>query len=200
MMPWASQRKEPRQYTTIAESPDRNREAAVHHNAEGLRLIELGIYDQAETELKLALEADLFYGPAHNNLGTVYLRREDYYRAAWEFQYAAKLMQGRAEPLYNLGMVFEEIGDLEKATERYEKALEISPEEVRIAGNLVRIYRHKNRKDQQTRQLLQQVVMQDARPDWRQWARQQLALIGQPDQTPATQPTDDAPADSLGAY
>jgi hypothetical protein len=31
-------------------------------------------------------------GPAHNNLGIVYYRQKKYYLAAWEFQYAAKLM------------------------------------------------------------------------------------------------------------
>jgi hypothetical protein len=31
-------------------------------------------------------------GPAHNNLGIVYYRRKKYYLAAWEFQYAARLM------------------------------------------------------------------------------------------------------------
>jgi Flp pilus assembly protein TadD len=183
--PWAK-KEEPVQYNTIGTDPNRDTLAATQHNAEGLRLIEAECFDQAEEQLKLALDADLFYGPAHNNLGTVYLHNKDFYRAAWEFQYAAKLMPGKSEPLYNLGMVFEQIGDLDKAAARYTKAQELAPETIEIAANLARVYRRQDRRDDETRQLLRRIVMQDTREQWRQWAHEQLLLMRRPAE--ATEP------------
>ena len=44
--------------------------------------------EKAEKLLKQALTADIGYGPAHNNLGKVYYHRQNFYLAAWEFEYA----------------------------------------------------------------------------------------------------------------
>ena len=121
-------------YKTVVKDARRDTAAATKHNAAALGLIKQGNYSQAEKDLTAALSADLFFGPAHNNLGSVYFHRKDYYRAAWEFQYAAKLMPGRAEPLYNLAMVFEAVGSLDKAAQWYEKAQEVEPENVKMSG------------------------------------------------------------------
>ena len=44
--------------------------------------------DRAEALLREALVEDLFFGPAHNNLGVVFLNRGDLYAAANEFESA----------------------------------------------------------------------------------------------------------------
>lgn len=170
-------------YTTLATDPNRDSEAAYRYNAEALDLMNADQYDQAEQKLKLALDADLFYGPAHNNLGTVYLYKQDLYRAAREFQYATKLMPGRAQPIYNLGMVFEAVGELDKAATHYAKARLIEPELVTITCNLARVYVRQNRKDAETRQLLRQVVLQSPDDHWRSWAQEQLIKMPAPEQS-----------------
>lgn len=165
------------QYQTIAQDPQRDSQAAREHNAQGVLFLKEGKLKEAETAFKAALAADPFCGPAHNNLGTVYHKQEDFYQAAWEFQYASKLMPYRSEPRNNLGLVMEEVGKLDEAAQWYEAALEIDPQSPQYVGNLARIYVQEKRQDQKTRDLLKQLVMNDSRPDWMEWAREQLALM-----------------------
>jgi len=66
--------------------------------------------ERAEALLRQALVADLFYGPAHNNLGVVYLERGDLYAAANEFEWARKLMPGHPDPRTNLPLTLERTG------------------------------------------------------------------------------------------
>jgi Tfp pilus assembly protein PilF len=168
------------EYNTVAKDPRRDTEQARKHNAAGVGFLKQQLDSQAETEFKDALAADLFFGPAHNNLGTLYYRQEKYYLAAWEFQFAAKLMPNRAQPRNNLGLVFEAVGRLDDAAKWYDEALALEPESIESAGNLARIYVRRNRKDEKTRQLLQEVVMKDSRPEWIAWAKDHLFLLGPP--------------------
>jgi Flp pilus assembly protein TadD len=48
--------------------------------------------EKAERLLREALTADLWHGPAHNDLGVIHLRRNELYEAASEFEWARKLM------------------------------------------------------------------------------------------------------------
>ncbi len=175
-------------YETLPKDPRRDTEAAKQHCARGVQLLKDDQLDQAEKAFQDALSADLFFGPAHNNLGTVYLRQQKHYLAAWEFQYAEKLMPHQAEPRNNLGLVYEAVGKLDDAAKSYEQALDLEPENSRIAGNLARVYVRSNRSDDKTRKLLEAVVMRDTRPDWVAWARERLALMGKPRPT-TTAPT-----------
>jgi len=70
-------------------------------------------------------------------------------------------------------------------------ALELEPENPRIAGNLARTHVRRSRTDDKTRELLEAVVMKDCRPDWIAWARERLALMGKP------KPTTTGPARSV---
>ena len=177
------------EYETLGADPRRNTQAARRHNAEAVKLLRGGRLEQAERKLKAALAADLFFGAAHNNLGTVYHRQKKFYLAAWQFQYAAKLIPNRAEPRNNLGMVFEAVGRLDEAVGWYEKALQMEPDNTEVIGNLARAYVRSNRKDQKTRKLLSEIILKDQRPDWIDWARRQLALMGRPQPSDAaTQP------------
>ena len=167
-------------YQTMGRDPRRDTQAARQHNARAVKLLQDGKLTAAEVELKAALAADLFFGPAHNNLGTVYYEQEKYYLAAWEFQYAARLMPNRPKPRSNLGLVFEAVGKLDEATKWYEEALQLAPDAVETVGNLARVYVRRNRKDDRTRELLTKIVMKDNRPEWIAWAKDRLALMGQP--------------------
>ncbi len=167
-------------YTTIAVDPQRNTEAARLHTIRGLESLEKSDYDEAEKHFKAALLQDVYFGLAHNGLGTVYYRRSQYYLAAWEFQYAATYMPNRPEPRNNLGRTLEASMKYKNAARWYEKALELSPDCAEVIGNLARIYVRENRKDSRTRELLEQLVMKDIRPEWTQWARLRLLSMPKP--------------------
>lgn len=132
---------------------------------------------QAEAYFRGALEADIMYGPAHNNLGRIYYLQERYYEAAWEFQYAAQLMPHRPIPRNNLGLVFEATGQLEKAEEHFRGAFEAEPDNPEFLGNLARAKVRQGERSEELLDLLQQIVMKDSRPEWRRWAEEQHRFI-----------------------
>ena len=156
-------------------------EAAQARNTVGLELLEQGKLDEAETKFKEALTADVMYGPAHNNLGKVYYLQKRYYLAAWEFEYAVKLMPHLPEPKNNLGLVFESVDRLDKAVAYYREAYDMEPENPEIIGNLARAQLQRGDRDDGVKQLLSELVRTDTRPQWVEWAREKLALLGGPD-------------------
>lgn len=182
-----------RPYRTVAEDPRRNIDLARAENARAVDLVGQENFDAAENALKAALEADVFYGPAHNNLGMVYFRKQQYYLAAWEFQYAAKLMPNKAEPRNNLGLVMENAGRMEEAMGHYDQALALEPDNPNILGNLARARLRANRRDGRTRQLLQELVLKDDRPRWTEWARRTLAEMGEVPPPTGDQQVESAP-------
>jgi len=186
------QRAQRQPYVTRAEDPRRDTDTARRLNARAVESIGRDDHDQAETALKDALGADLFFGPAHNNLGLVYYETERYYLAAWEFQYAARLMPDSPEPRNNLGLVYEAVARLDEARNWYNEALELAPASTEVAGNLARARLRQGVKDRRTAELLETVVMKDPRPEWTRWARKQLALIGE-SAPPTRAPADEAP-------
>jgi len=96
--------------------------------------------EKAEALLREALTADLFYGPAHNNLGVVFLKQERLYEAAQEFEWARKLLPGNPDPRLNLALVMETAGRFDDAFEAYEAALAVAPEHVPTLQGLARRY------------------------------------------------------------
>ena len=75
-------------------------------------------------------------------------------------------MLNRVEPRNNLGLVFEAVGKLGDAAKWYEEALVLEPDTPEIVGNLARIYVRENRCDDRTRELLNDIVLKDTRPQW----------------------------------
>ncbi len=124
---------------------------------------------QAEKLLREALSADLYYGPAHNNLGVLYLQREELYEAAEEFDWARKLMPGHPDPRINLGIALEQGGKIEDALEAYSSALEVYPNHLPAVQALVRCQVRHGYEDQGTVELLNQIIFRgDA--EWKAWA------------------------------
>lgn len=171
-----NQAKNKSKYETVASDPTRNTQLAKNINAIAVELLEQGNFEDAEVQLKDALVADVMFGPAHNNLGHVYYKQKKYYLAAWEFQYAAKLMPNQAEPKNNLAMVLETTGKSDKAAKYYEEALKIQPDNPNITANLARHYIKQKQYSFRTRELLNEIILKDTRPDWTNWAKEQLAL------------------------
>jgi Flp pilus assembly protein TadD len=157
--------------------PISNSEGAKMQTESAYQLILVGKYKEAEPLLKKAVQYDPLFGPAHNDLGLVYLQTGRLYDAAWEFENAARLMSHQPEPRSNLGMVYEQSMQLDKAIDAYAQAEELAPQNPQYIGNLARARVRAGLKDEQTRKLLQELLMRDSRPDWLDWARTQLLSV-----------------------
>lgn len=167
-------------YETVSRDPRRDTDAAERHNASAVARMQEGDYPAAEADLKAALSADVMNGPAHNNLGKVYYHQHKLYLAAWEFQYAAKLMPGVPEPRNNLGLVFESAGRLDEAVTSYDEAMSLAPDNAQFIGNLARARIRRGDGDETVRELLRRLVLRETRPDWAEWARGRLAALSAP--------------------
>lgn len=131
---------------------------------------------KAEEHLQKSLVADVSFGPAHNTLGTIYYWQRQLYLAAWEYEYAHKLMPERSEPLYNLGMLYDSIERLDEAIVHYEMALSLDPQNPAILGNLARALLRSGEPVDVVRPFLEEMVFFDTRPEWIEWAAEQLGL------------------------
>jgi len=161
-------------YRTVDDAPRRDTDKARRLNDQALRAIEKGRYNSARKKLERALESDVTFGPAHNNLGLVHFQNKRLYRAAWEFQYAIKLMPDKARPKNNLGLVYETVGKMDKAVDQYKQAKKIAPDNPQIIGNLARARIRRGETDKSLKKLLESLVMKDNRKRWVRWARKQL--------------------------
>jgi Flp pilus assembly protein TadD len=151
------------EYVTMPANPCLDETRAVTENGRAGQLARQGKFDQAEKALQSALTADVTNGPAHNDLGYVYLMRGNLYYAAWEFEYAIKLMPDRPEPYYNLGTVYEAAGQLDRAIESYSVAHRIDPKNPQILGNLARTTIKKDELSPQAWSLLSELILCDTR-------------------------------------
>jgi tetratricopeptide (TPR) repeat protein len=157
---------------------------------EGARHYRSGHVKKAEAVFERAIAADETYGPAHNNLGLLYFDQRDLYQAAWSFQRATEFMPERAEPLNNLGLTYEAAGRLEEAIEMYHYAYELDPTNPEYLGNLLRARVIRGDRDESMRLGLQELLFIDTRPDWIDWAEDQLVLVLDKEMLPADGNTD----------
>lgn len=130
---------------------------------------------QAEKLLRQALAADLYFGPAHNNLGVLYLKQGKLYEAAGEFEWARKLMPGHPDPRMNLALTLETAGRTDEALAEYNSALEVYPEHLPTIQALTRLQIRSGKGDERTHERLATIALQSSDPAWRDWAKQQLS-------------------------
>ena len=157
------------EYQTIVQ-PGRHDEAKARKKHEhALKLMGHGNYRAAEQMLRDALLADVSFGPAHNSLGKLYFDQHQYYLAAWEFEYAQRLMPGRGEPVSNLGLVYESTGQLEKAISFYQQASNLAPNNAYYLGNLVRARIRSGDDPLLLRDQIERLIFIDDRQEWVDW-------------------------------
>jgi len=130
--------------------------------------------EDAEALLLDALTADVFFGPAHNNLGVLYLNRGDLYAAASEFEWARKLMPGHPDPRMNLALTLERAGQVDDAIQSYETALQVYPGHVATEQALARLLLQNGVADERIPEFLEEIAMRGESDAWRQWARREL--------------------------
>ncbi len=132
---------------------------------------------QAESLLRKALAADLYCGPAHNNLGVLLLRRDDLYGAASEFEWARKLLPGHPDPRMNLAMTLEAAGRTNDALDAYASALEVYPEHLPSMQAMASLQVRTGRADDRTPGMLREIAMRGESDTWKSWARTQMAML-----------------------
>ena len=130
----------------------------------------------AERLLREALTADLYHGPAHNNLGVLCLKQGRLYEAANEFEWARKVMPGHPNPRFNLALTLEKAGRTDEAIAMYETALEVYPGHVQSEQALARLIRYSGVKDARLDDYLKDVELRGETEQWRDWARRTLAM------------------------
>ena len=156
-------------YTTGSES--------VRHPMEADRLNQaaVAVIDtdpaRAEQLLRDALTADLYHGPAHNNLGTVYLAQGRLYEASEEFQFAKRCLPGHPDPRLNLALTLEMAGRTDDALATYRTALDVYPEHIPTLQALTRLQIRAGRTDADTARNLSILALRGETAEWREWAR-----------------------------
>ena len=171
-------------YRTVAADPNIDTDKAKAENLKARKWMEKGRDILAERALQKALIADVTYGPAHNNLGKLYYCQGKHYLAAWEFEYAIKLMPDHAEPYNNLGIVYETVGKLDEAVELYANAKKLQSTHPEIIGNLARASLRRGDDFAVIKPLLCDLTLYDTRPDWIAWAKHQLVFSSTEDAPP----------------
>jgi Flp pilus assembly protein TadD len=133
---------------------------------------------KAETLLRDALTADLYHGPAHNDLGIILLRRGDLYGAASEFEWAGRLMPNHPDPRMNLALTLEKAGRVDDALTAYATALEVYSGHIPTLQALTRLQVKSGKTTDKTRTNLEEIAYKGESERWREWARAQLIKIG----------------------
>ena len=164
-----------RTHRVLQTVPIADTEAAQDRNRSAIKAMRRGDAEAAEELLLEALGADRDYGPAHNNLGTLYLEQGQLYLAAKSFERAAQLMPHHPEPRNNLGLVMEHARRFDESIEHYQTALQMHAENYEVLGNLVRARLHRGDPLAEVRPLLRELVLIERRPEWRRWAEAKLA-------------------------
>lgn len=132
--------------------------------------------EAAEVLLRESLAADLFFGPAHNNLGVLFLEQGKLYEAANEFEWARKLMPGHPDPRFNLAMTLERAGQAEEAFASYTAALEVYEGFLPAIQGLARLSVRSGIRDERLEGWLRTISMRAESDSWKRWARKHLSL------------------------
>jgi tetratricopeptide (TPR) repeat protein len=119
---------------------------------------------RAERYLRSALSSDLYHGPAHNNLGVLFLNEGKLYEAANEFEWARKLMPGHPDPRLNLALT----------------ALEVFPGHIPTMQAIARLQVRFDRTDDRIDSFLREIALRGETPHWRQWAQGTMVRFGVP--------------------
>jgi Flp pilus assembly protein TadD len=149
----------------------------VRSTSEAERLTQLagelaeGNPEQAEALLRQALTADLYHGPAHNNLGVLFLEAGKLYEASVEFEWARKLMPGHPDPRTNMAITLERAGRTSDAIDAYRAALDVAPEDIAATQGIAMAVVRANRNDPALPRWLEHIALGGESDAWRTWAR-----------------------------
>jgi len=178
--------------TIVADFPGSNPLEADQLNQKGIRCVQKNQLSKAQFHFDAAIKADPRFGPAYNNLGLVFFHQQDFFEATRAFEAASEYLPRNPEPLNNLGLVMETVARPDDAIDLYWQAHELAPTNAEYLGNLLRARVRLGQIDDELLSQLHSLLMYEKRPEWQDWAREQLALLNNPnlDRGPA-QPSSD---------
>jgi tetratricopeptide (TPR) repeat protein len=107
----------------------------------GVALFQRGYLDQAADSFKQVIAAKPESAEAYYNLGTLYLRRNNFPDARHYLEEAVRLRPNYAEAWNNLGMIAGEQGKAEEAIRNFKQSLQLSPGYTVAMLNLGNLYR-----------------------------------------------------------
>jgi tetratricopeptide (TPR) repeat protein len=87
-----------------------------------------GKYDEALAHFQNAIIADPLYSQAYNNMGNIYSKRQDKFRAFYEWERAIIANPNNSRPYYNIGLGFKKKGDYARALLYFEKYMALDKE------------------------------------------------------------------------
>ena len=135
----------------------------------------------AERALREAISADLYHGPAHNDLGVLLLQQGRIYDAAFEFTWARKLLPGHPEPRLNLAIALMQGEKTDEALAAAHSALEVRPGYLPATQALAMLSIRSKRTGPETDGLLADIIERSEEISWRDWAqRERIRLRNQP--------------------
>ena len=118
-----------------SERKETSASSAREHLDAGRELLLAGNYNDAISELSLAVSLDPKLTEAHNLLGVAYDKKGFGDRAKESFERAVKLEED-AETLNNLGFSLYQSGNYRAAVDRLKRAAKLAPNDERILNNL----------------------------------------------------------------
>lgn len=162
--------------TIVRVQTRQNQARAARLTRAGIAALNKGQIDHAADKFVAAIDADMAYGPAHNNLGLMHYEEGNLYQAAMAFQHALEYLPHDPTTRYNLALTLEAAGQTEQAEQLYYEANEMDPANPIYLGNLVRLRVRMGEYDDHLIEQLKELVLIETRPEWRRWADKQLAL------------------------
>ena len=107
----------------------------------GVALFQRGYLDQAAESFKQVIAAKPEEPEAYYNLGTLYLRKNDFGQARQYLEQTVKLRPTHAEAWNNLGMLAAQTGQTEEAVRDFQQSLNLKPNYATALLNLGNLYR-----------------------------------------------------------
>ena len=112
-------------------------------NAQGLIYLQKEEFEIAQDKFLKAV-AEFEYAPAYNNLGTAFLREDQYDEAIAAYLSAVEIDGSKASHHYNLGLAYQRSGQNKPAIHSFKNALNIAPTHIRAYLSLALSYQRLN--------------------------------------------------------
>ncbi len=167
-------------------------------NQQGIHFVQNNQLGKAEFKFEEAIRVDKQFGPAHNNLGLVFYHQHDFFEAGRAFEAAHEHMPDSPEPLNNLGLLMETVARPDDAIDYYQQAHEMDPTCAEYLGNLLRARIRMQQIDEELLSQLHSLLLYERRIEWQDWAREQLALLNNPNLDRGPAPSSDPLSELTG--
>lgn len=140
-------------------------------------LHESGETDEALELLRTAIDKYERNAFAWMRLGVLEFERNRMFEAAQAFSRTSELVPDQHQPYFNLGSVLEAAGKYDDAIRQYRIAMEKSSSNPEIMENLARCYLATDARISEARNLVENALRFEQRPEWVVWLQEQIQRI-----------------------